>query len=408
MSEEMEVKEALQWFEKNVSSILSGPRQSILKHMNKIMHLIEDLIETSARFDYSDIKDPTVYQNYATTIYKKTEDLFSKITIPEDVNYNAASKFLDSCKNQITAYINVLAKYLSWLKRDRSFKSKVKALDRSLSRLQKEVNAFELKTLTNYGEMIDYERVIENLNRVIELLNEKKLIQEEIASYQEDVDKLTNIITQKEKELNELVSHPGFKKLEENKKELESIEIAISNKVSEIKKLCNKILKAAESRKLSLNDTEKEAMKSLVKDPFAVITSDSDGYHSLKGILSKLRDISRNPVIQMKKDKLEKALANIDEIINDGLLEEQKRAKFLLQQSAAIENKFKELEIDRKIKKLKREVENLKIDRERITLPLRRKLKEVNEEINNLIKSSEEKIEQLLGKSLKIKIPEEE
>ena len=110
----------------------------------------------------------------------------------------------------------------------------------------------------------------------------------------------------------------------------------------------------------------------------------------------------------MKKDKLEKALANIDEIINDGLLEEQKRAKFLLQQSAAIENKFKELEIDRKIKKLKREVENLKIDRERITLPLRRKLKEVNEEINNLIKSSEEKIEQLLGKSLKIKIPEEE
>ncbi|GAJ20999.1 unnamed protein product, partial [marine sediment metagenome] len=52
--------------------------------------------------------------------------------------------------------MNLLSKYLSWLKRDRSYKDKVKNLDRVLGRLKEEVHRFENKTMVHYSEIIKY------------------------------------------------------------------------------------------------------------------------------------------------------------------------------------------------------------------------------------------------------------
>ncbi|MHA1685118.1 MAG: hypothetical protein ACTSYD_01795 [Candidatus Heimdallarchaeaceae archaeon] len=402
MTEQMTLDEVMSFFTKSVSSVLNKHRNDAQRQINRILTRIQDVKDAAKRFDYSDINDPDVYQNYATTIYRQTTEIMDRIVAPEKITYNTLEDFDSLCKNQINACINMLAKYLSWLKRDRSYKTKVKNLDRALTLLKKEVANFESKTLISYGEVIDFEKVISDIEQIKQLTQREKELISEIEKHKDDVERLTKEIEEKQKELDELLSHPGFKKLEENKKELEQIEITISNKVSEIKKLSSKVLKAAESRKIELDEGDRELIKSIVKDPLGTFVKEGDGYYGIKAMLSTLENIVKSSVIQMKKDKLERALENILEIKNDGLLEEQKRAKFLIQQTEAIKKKFAELEIDLKIQRLKRDIENLKIDRERITLSLKRELNEVQEQIKSLIKSVEERVYEFTSKSIEI------
>lgn len=402
MTQQMTLDEALSFFTKSVSSELNRHRNDAQRQMQRIINRVQDVKDAAKRFDYSDINEPDVYQNYATAIYRQVTEIMERISPPEDIYYSTLEDFDSLCKNQINSCINVLAKYLSWLKRDRSYKNKVKNLDRALTLLKKEVANFESKTLLNYGEIVEYEKVISDLETLKHLIKREKELINEIDKHKDDVERLSKEINEKQKELDELLAHPGFKKLEENKKELEKIEIAISNKVSEIKKLSSKVLKAAEARKVELDDADKDLLKAIVKDPLGTFVKEGDGYFGIKAMLSTLEKIVKSSVIQMKKDKLQRALENIEEIKNDGLVEEQKRAKFLIQQTEAINKKFAELEIDLKIKRLQREVDNLKIDRERITLPLRRELNEVRDQIQSTVKSVEERILEYTSKAIKI------
>jgi hypothetical protein len=402
MSQEKNLEEALEWFNDKISSNVSSYRNNATKQIRVIIDRIEELKTAAHRFDYSDLKDPDVYQNYATTIYNNTLETFDQIQALENITYDKLEDFARDTNNKINSYMNMLSKYLSWLKRDRSYKNKVKTLDRALTRLKEEIYTLENKTMLSYSEIINLEKVSDDISSLIELVDRSQFLEKEIASHKDEVDKLTNTIENNVKNLSDFKNHPGFQQLEKNKKELNHIEITIANKVSEIKKLSSKVLRAADSRKIELDDYDKELMKNLIKDPLGVIVKEDEGYRGVKAMLNTLKEVSSEPAIQMKKEKLQRAYENIEEIINDEILETQKRAKFLIQQSEAINDKFKEMELDIKIKKLEDEIDNLKIDRDRITLSLRREKEEIDNEISSLSKSIEERIEEFTGKSLKL------
>jgi len=404
MPEDKTPDEALEWFNSRISSSVSGPRNSATKHLRAIMDRIEEVKTAAHRFDYSDIKDPDVYQNYATTIYNRTLELFEDIIQPEEITHENLEHFVNDTKNKISTYINMLSKYLSWLKRDRSYKTKVKTLDRSLTRLKEEIHLFENKTLLSYTEIIKFEKVIDDLNILIQNLERNQYLENEIESHKNDVEKVTKKIEVNQKELDELKNHPGFQQLLKNRKELEHIEISISNKVTEIKKLSSKVLRAADSRKVELSDLDRDTMKNLIKDPMGVIVKEREGYSGVKYTLRTLKEISQEPAIQMKKERLQRAYENIDEILNDELLEYQKKAQFMINQNEAIDSKFKEMRLDIKIKKLEGEIDNLKIDRNRITLSLRRENEEIEAKISSLTKSIEKRIEEYTDREVKLKL----
>ncbi|NPD89605.1 MAG: hypothetical protein HGN29_12875 [Asgard group archaeon] len=402
MSLEKNLDETLEWFKEKISSNVSSYRNNAMKQIRAISDRIEEVKTAAHRFDYSDLKDPDVYQNYATTIYDKTLEVFEQIQAPEIITYNNLDNFARDTNNKINTYMNILSKYLSWLKRDRSYKTKVKTLDRALTRLKEELHIFENKTMLSYSEIINFEKVCDDITSLIGLVDRIQFLEKEIESHKDDIEKLTQTIEKNEKDLIELKNHPGFQQLEKNKKELEHIEISISNKVSEIKKLSSKVLRAADSRKIELNEYDKELMKNLTKDPLGVFVKENEGYRGVKAMLNTLKEISKEPAIQMKKEKLQRAYENIDEILNDEILEIQIRAQFLVQQSEAINDKFKEMQLDIKIKKLEDEIDNLKIDRNRITLPLRREKEEKGKEIDTISKSVEERIEEFTSKVVKL------
>jgi hypothetical protein len=402
MSQELPLEKAYEWFNNKVSSSFSSYRNSANKHIRSINDKVEELKSSAHRFDYSDIKDPDVYQNYATTIYNRTNEIFEDIEVPEEITYDNLESFANSLKNKVNSYLNFLAKYLSWLKRDRSYKDKVKSLDRSLTRLKEEIHNFETKTMVNYSEIVPKEKVLDDIELLTQLVERNYELEEEINSHADEVERLTKqIVTQQEK-LDELKNHPGFVQLENNKKELEHIEISISNKVSEIKKLCSKVLRASDNKKIELDSYEKEVMKSLIKDPLNLFLKESEGYRGIKSTLQNLKEISTDPSIQMKKEKLQRAFDNIDEIINDDLLENQKRAQFIVKQNEAINHKFEDMQLFVNIKKHEKEIDNLTIDRNRITLSLRRELEGVEEKIASTSKSIEERVMEFTNKEIKL------
>ncbi len=402
MSENKSLEDTLEWFNNRISSSVSKYRHTAIKQVRTVLDRVEELKTAAHRFDYSDLKDPDVYQNYATTIYNRTLEMFEDLEAPENVTYNILDDLNRDFKNRINAYTNLLAKYLSWLKRDRSYKNNVKNLDRSLTRVKEDVYVFENKTLVSYSEIVKYEKVADDIESLIELVNRKKAIVTEINLHKEDITKITKIIDEKQKELDELKNHPGYLQLVKNKKELDHIEILISNKISEIKKLSSKVIKAAESKKIELDEYDKDIMKSLIKDPLTTLVKEGDGYRGVKATLRILKEVSASPAIQMKKEKLKRAYENIEEILNDGLSESQQKAKFLIDQSEAINRKFSNLKMDVRIKKLNEEINNYKIDRQRITLSLEREKEEIEEEVAALVKSVEEKIEEYIEKTVKL------
>ena len=60
------------------------------------------------------------------------------------------------------------------------------------------------------------------------------------------------------------------------------------------------------------------------------------------------------------------------------------------------------MQLDLKMKKFKQEIDNLKIDRNRITLALRREKNDVEEEIKSLNKSVEEHTVEYTNRSVKL------
>jgi len=402
MSQDLPLEEAWDWFNSKVSSNMSSYRNQAAKQLRSIKDKVEDVRTAAHRFDYSDIKDPDVYQNYATTIYNRTNEIFDDFEVPEEITYKNLEEFLTNTQSKISSCMNMLAKYLSWLKRDRSYKDKVKSLDRSLTRLREEVFQFENKTMISYSEIVKFEKVLDDIERLKQLVERNYELEEEIQSHADEEMKITSEIDKNQAELDELENHPGFIQLQKNRVELERIEIAISNKLSEIKKLSSKVLKAVDNKKVNLDDYDKETLKSLTKEPLNALVKEPEGYNGIKSSLRTLKDISNDPSIQMKKEKLQRAYENIDEIIGDELLDYQKTAQFLIKQSEAIEDKFQEMKLDLRIKKLKQLIDNLKIDRNRITLALRREKDDINDEINSINKSIEEHIEEFTNKSVKL------
>ena len=402
MSENKSLKETLDWFNGRISTIVSKHRSTAIKQVRSVLNRIEELKTAAHRFDYSDLKDPDVYQNYATTIYNRTYEIFEGLETPETITYNILESLHKDYNNRIQAYISLLAKYLSWLKRDRSYKNNVKNLDRALTRVKEDVYVLENKTLVSYSEIVKYEKVTDDLESLIELVNRKKEIVSEIDSHADDIAKITKVIDKNQKELDELKDHPGFLQLEKNKTELDHIEITISNKISEIKKLSSKVLKAAETKKIELSNNDKDAMKSFIKDPLTSLIKEGDGYRGIKSTLRTLKEISSSPAVQMKKEKLKRAYDNIEEILNNDLSEYQQKAKFLLSQSEAINKKFSDLKMDVRIKKLNEEINNFKIDRQRITLSSDREKEEIEEKVAFLVKSVEKRIEEYIEKSVKL------
>lgn len=402
MSQELALEKAFEWFNSQVSSSFSGNRNSASKQIRSINDKVEELKSAAHRFDYSDIKDPDVYQNYATTIFIKTNELFEDIEIPENITYNNLEKFAGVLKNKVNSYLNFLSKYLSWLKRDRSYKDKVKSLDRTLTRLKEEIHHFETKTMANYSEIVPKEKVLDDIENLTHLVQRDNELEEEIISHADEVEKLTKEIDKQKEKLNELKNHPGFIQLENNIRELEHIEISISNKVSEIKKLCNKVLRASDNKKITLDNYDKDVMKSLIKDPLSLFIKESEGYRGVKAALQTLKEISLDPSIQMKKEKLQRAFDSIDEIINNELLENQKRAQYITKQNEAINHKFEDMQLFVKIKKFEQEIDNFSIDRNRITLSLRREKEEIDDKIASISKSVEKRIVEFTGKEMKL------
>ncbi len=402
MSQDLPLEEAYDWFNSRVSSSMSSYRNSAAKQLRSIKDKVEEVKSAAHRFDYSDIKDPDVYQNYATTIFTNINEIFEDLETPEQITYKNLEDFLSNIQSKINSCMNMLSKYLSWLKRDRSYKDKVKSLDRSLTRLKEDVHIFETKTLVSYSEIVKFERVLEDIERLKQLVERQNELEEEIESYADDVEKITNEINENQSALDEFENHPGFIQLEKNRKELERIEITISNRLSEIKKLSSKVLKAVDNKKVDLNDYDKEVLKSLTKDPLTAFVKEPEGYRGIKSSLNVLKKVSTEPSIQMKKEKLQRAYENIEEILNDELLELQKTAQFIVKQSEAIDYKFQEMQLDVKMKKLRELIDNLKIDRNRITLSIRREKNEVEEEIQSLNKSIEENINEFTNRSIKL------
>ncbi|MCK4895451.1 MAG: hypothetical protein KAS47_01480 [Candidatus Heimdallarchaeota archaeon] len=402
MSENKSLEDTLDWFNNRISSSVSKYRHTAIKQVRTILDRVEELKTAAHRFDYSDLKDPDVYQNYATTIYNKTLEMFEDLESPENVTYNILDALNRDFKNRINTYTNLLAKYLSWLKRDRSYKNNVKNLDRALTRVKEDVYAFENKTLVSYSEIVKYEKVADDIEALIDFVERKKEIVTEINSHVDDITNITKIVDKKQKELDELKNHPGYLQLEKNKKELDHIEILISNKISEIKKLSSKVLKAAESKKVELDDYDKDIMKSLIKDPLTTLVKEGEGYRGIKATLRILKEVSASPAVQMKKEKLKRAYENIEEILNDGLAESQQKAKFLISQSEAINRKFSDLKMNVRIKKLNEEINNYTIDRQRITLSLEREKEDIEEKVTDLVKSVEKRIEEYIEKTVKL------
>ncbi|MHA1550538.1 MAG: hypothetical protein ACTSQC_01175 [Candidatus Heimdallarchaeaceae archaeon] len=402
MSENKSLEDTLDWFNNRISSSVSKYRHTAIKQVRSILDRVEELKTAAHRFDYSDLKDPDVYQNYATTIYNRTLEMFDDLESPDNITYNILDALNRDFKNRINTYTNLLAKYLSWLKRDRSYKNNVKNLDKALTRVKEDVFVFENKTLVSYSEIVRYEKVADDIETLIDFVERKKEIATEINSHVDDITKITKIVDKKQKELDELKNHPGYLQLEKNKKELDHIEILISNKISEIKKLSSKVLKAAESKKVELDDYDKDIMKSLIKDPLTTLVKEGEGYRGIKATLRILKEVSASPAVQMKKEKLKRAYENIEEILNDGLNENQQKAKFIISQSEAINRKFSVLKMDVRIKKLNEEINNYTIDRQRITLSLEREKEEIEEKVTALVKSIEERIEEYIEKTVKL------
>ncbi len=383
-------------------------KQKLVELLNQVKLSAEKILVSKDRDAFKTVEDG--FKNHEIAV-KNAEKLsqglteyLDKINIKEDCSYNTLMNFIGELKlffqNVNELGRRLVPKISPW------FKTELKYLDYNIRKLAEHVDKLNQFLVKEYKEIESADKIIELVDAVNSSLSEKTAFQEKLESLKVEVDDLTNQIRDAEDNYIKFKTSGIQKNYTQTDEELNEVRRSFNIAFNPILKPLSKLCKSSSKALADLTPEQRNTIDCYLSEPFPTFLNEPIGLPVLKQILKSLQRSLLAKELDLKKDRVEKAVKQINKILQDNLLDElHKKAKFLTESKETLKTLIAEKGLDEKSEMLASNIEQLKnqlTDKKVEENRLQTQIQNIQNKIERDLKFLSEKLSEFLEENIEV------
>jgi DNA repair exonuclease SbcCD ATPase subunit len=336
----------------------------------------------------------------------KIKKEIDEIEIPDDrITFKSLYQLLNSLKKLFNSINDIARKSLP--KFGKQVQAEIKELDyltRKLGKKQRNLDKFLRK---KYLEVKEAEDVLDKLPKFYTLkenIENAKSDVEEFKAEKEEIESKLNEFNQK---LLELEKNELFQKLEQYKDELFKLKLKVNGEIS-FKKALKKMKVEIEKENIYLTNINLNYIRDFIKNPVRILSNEDKDLQKYSSMLVQLRHALEEDKLNLKSDKKEKALEQINHFFDEREIQEDiDRVKELKNKIKTYKQKIKDAGLSGKLEEVKDKISLYTVKLEHIENDINRRNKDYLRYLASLKKEREEfqnQVEDIIEEEVKVTI----
>jgi chromosome segregation ATPase len=327
-----------------------------------------------------------------------------EINVPVDqISYENLNKLLKRLK-QLFTNINDAAKK-SLPKFQKEVQSEIKELNYLSRKLGKRQGILEQFILKKYDDVKDAEDILDKVPKFYTLRNNIENAKEDLENLQQEQKDTKQELEKLKKSLLKLEKHSLFQKLKENREELFQLKLKITNELG-FKKALRKLKVELERENIHLTNINENYVKAFIKNPIRVLRKEGKDLTKFRGLLVQLRHVLEQNKLNLKSDKREKTIEQINKIFEDReIYKDLESYKNLRSNIKKIKKKIQKKDLDDQLEEVKNEISVYTQRLDHIESDVKRKNKDYLKYLARLKRDRNEfqkLVERIIGEPIKL------
>jgi len=290
--------------------------------------------------------------NFFSDRVKKEID---EISIPrEEITHENLLKLLNSMKKLFNNINDVARKSLP--KFQKEAQSEIKELNYHTRKLSKTHASLEKFLRKKYTDVRNAEELLDKLTKFYGLIDNIENAKNDLDKYEEEHEETKQTLDKLNKQLIDLEKDKLFKKLKKYRDALFKLKIRINNELG-FKKALKKLRVEVERENLHLSNLDENYIREFIKNPIRVLSSEGKDLTRFRGLLVQLRHVLEENKLNLKSDKREKTIEQINKIFDEeGIYEDLNEYQELKDKIKSTKKKIKKKGLDEKREELQNEI----------------------------------------------------
>ncbi|MBD3193584.1 MAG: hypothetical protein GF317_00910 [Candidatus Lokiarchaeota archaeon] len=248
---------------------------------------------------------------FSDRIRKEIDD----IDIPdEEISYNNLISLLTAIKKLFNNINDIARKSIP--KFQKEAQNEIKELNYITRKLTKNHANLEKFVRKKYDNVKDAEDVLEKLSKFYNLRDNIENAKSDLEQFEDDHEDVKNTLEDLNNKLLELEKDKLFRKVKKLREEIFQLKLKINNQLG-FKKALKKLRVEVERGNLHVSNLDENYIREFIKSPIRVLTSDSKDFTKFRGLLVQLRHVLEENKLNLKADKKEKTIEQINEIFDE-------------------------------------------------------------------------------------------
>lgn len=382
--------------------------QKISELLNQVKTSAEKILTSKDRDAFKAVednfKDHEVAVKNAEKLSQGIVESIGKINIGEEYSYNSLMNLSGSLKlffqNVNELGRRLVPKISPW------FKTELKDLDYNIRKLAEQADKLNQFLLKEYKEIERVDKIIEAVEAINNSLNEKRILQERLESLKAELEDLANQLKEAEENYLKFKTTGVYKNYTQIDEDLNDVRRSFNIILNPILKPLSKLSKSSSKALGDLSTEQRNAIDRYISEPFLTFLDETAELPMLKQILKTLQLSLLSQELDLKKDRVEKAIKQINRILQDNFLEElYKKAKFLTESKEKLKAFIAEKGFNEKsegllfkIEELKNQLADKKVEEDR----LQTQILNFNSKISKDLKTLSENLSELFKDEIEV------
>ncbi|TXT60802.1 MAG: hypothetical protein BAJALOKI3v1_870003 [Promethearchaeota archaeon] len=278
-----------------------------------------------------------------------------EINIPkEDITYDNLLKLLNSMKKLFNNINDVARKSLP--KFQREAQSEIKELNYLTRKLSKTHASLEKFIRKKYTDVKEAEDVLDRLSKFHALIDNIENAKNDLDKFEKELEEATQTLENLNQQLIKLEKDELFKDLKKYRDNLFKLKITINNELG-FKKALKKLRVEVERENIHLSNLDENYIREFIKNPIKVLASEGKDLTRFRGLLVQLRHVLEENKLNLKADKREKTIEQINKIFDEeGIYNDLDKYQELKDNIKDLKKQIKKKGLDEKREELQNEI----------------------------------------------------
>lgn len=400
-----------EWTHKETAPIVEPLRNKAASLLKEIQGRLDDAIESSKKiFENSSGEmqksNPKTYRfaRNANKFARNLSETLKTVKVPEQVNHESLQTLSNDLEKKVTAALQQRAEAYPYITPYFIFDRR--RLDVSLKRLADIHQELRNFITTKYSKAKMAEDTSSAIDKLLQAINQADETQQQLQKAEQREKYLQQELMEIQQEIASVQNRAELTDLMRAEERIKELRENVKHSLRYLQKPFFKLQSLARSGNIAIPVDEAKKLSDYLSDPFEALTTEEEGYPTLKKILKKVDEAITQNKLKLKSTRLRKAQEQIDSVINKDSLNtlhkicieacSQKNQLLTSGVAAAFQNKLGGLQEQLRQLQKENELTNARVK------ALESEQRKLQEKIQNEKKELEKTVHQLTGKNIQV------